>query len=576
MRLILALIAVLPLAAHDARGRTSAPVESRRLKNPLESNEARLFSAQSNYTRLCAACHGEDGKARTRVAGAMPSRPTDLTNYFMQGMKDGEIYWVVSNGVAAKGMPAFAESLNETQRWELVLWVRELRKRQLYHERIELGSYDWKLPPGFPYPNVPSDNLMTAEKVELGRHLFYDKRLSLNQTQSCATCHQQSRAFTDGRPRGAGSTGELHARGPMSLVNIAYAPVLTWANPNVKRLEQQALVPLFGDHPIELGFAGKEDELLRRLKADPRYRKLFANAFSGEEPVTIANLTRAIASFERTLLSGDSPYDEYRRGDDPGAISESAKRGESLFFSERLECFHCHGGFNFTGTVDYLGKGTPEVEFHNTGLYNLKGKLSYPPSNNGLYEFTQQPEDSGKFKAPTLRNIALTAPYMHDGSIKTLEEAIEHYRAGGRTVKTGPLAGIGFDNPNKSEFVKSFTLSPQEKQDLLGFLRSLTDPSIATDTRWSDPWLPVSLKPAPLISKHTLRGEVIAVYPEDGSIKVSHREVPGLLTQSTREFLVSDLGSLASLKPGAKIAAGVRKRGGDFVLDGIRPASSAP
>ena len=130
---------------------------------------------------------------------------------------------------------------------------------------------------------------MTKEKVELGRRLFYDKRLSLNQTQSCGTCHQQARAFADARGRGLGSTGPLHPRGPMSLVNVAYAPVLTWANPNVRDLETQALVPMFGDHPIELGMTGKEDLLVNRLKADARYRKLFGAAFGGE--ITIANIT---------------------------------------------------------------------------------------------------------------------------------------------------------------------------------------------------------------------------------------------------------------------------------------------
>ena len=262
---------------------------------------------------------------------------------------------------------------------------------------------------------------MTKEKVELGRYLFYDKRLSLNQTQSCGTCHRQERAFTDGRGRGLGSTGELHPRGPMSLVNVAYSPVLTWANPLMRTLEAQALVPLFGENPVELGMTGKEGLLLERLKSDARYRKLFAAAFPSEaNPFTLRAVTQAIASFERTILSGDSPYDRYRNGDDANAISESAKRGEALFFSERLECFHCHGGFNLTGTVDYLDKGLAEVEFHNTGLYNLKGKFSYPPPNLGLYEFTHQEEDVGKFKAPTLRNIAVTAPYMHDGSIRTL------------------------------------------------------------------------------------------------------------------------------------------------------------
>jgi cytochrome c peroxidase len=533
-----------PLHAHDANGRSGAPIESRRLVNPVRSSEAVLFSASANYATLCVSCHGADGKSRTKQAGSMTYRPTDLTNYAMQGMKDGEIYWILTNG-AEKGMPAFTKHLSETARWELVHWVRELRTRELYVERVQLGSYEWQLPPGFPHPNVPADNLMTAGKVELGRHLFYDRRLSANGRQSCATCHRQDKAFTDGRARGLGSTGELHPRGPMSLINVAYSPVLTWANPNLTRLEQQALVPVFGEHPLELGMSGKEELLLDRLKAEPRYRRLVPAAFPGEaQPFTIGNVTRAIASFERTLLSGDSPYDEYRRGDDPDAISESAKRGEKLFFGERAECFHCHGGFNFTGTVDYLGKGAAEIEFHNNGLYE-----KYPADNQGLFEFTRKAEDAGRFRAPTLRNIGLTGPYMHDGSIKTLEAAVDHYSSGGR------------DNAGKSEFVKPFALPVAEKADLVAFLRSLTDPYIAAELRWSDPWHPL-MAPKPVPVRQTVRGEVIAVYSQAGTITLRGDE--------TRDYLVRDKRQLEALKPGLQITAGVRRRGGDYVLEQIR------
>ncbi len=169
-------------------------------------------------------------------------------------------------------------------------------------------------------------------------------------------------------------------------------------------------------------------------------------------------------------------------------MSVSAKRGEELFFSERLECFHCHGGFNFTGTVDNVGRGFAEVEFHNTGLYNIGGKGGFPKENPGLREFTQRAEDEGKFKAPTLRNIALTAPYMHDGSIATLEGVLEHYAAGGRTITAGPHAGVGSTNPNKSEFINGFELTAQERQDVIAFLNSLTDSTFIRDLRFSDPW----------------------------------------------------------------------------------------
>lgn len=563
--------------AHDAHGRSNAPAEARRLRNPIP-RPGDLQAAIGNYLTHCAGCHGEDGRARTKLAGTLAVRPTDLTNFLMESMKEGEIYWVVANGIEQR-MPAFGPKLGERERWELVHYVRELRERQRVAEKAQLGSYEWKLPPGFPLPKVPAGNLMTQEKVDLGRRLFYDKRLSLNQTQSCASCHQQSRAFADSRGRGLGSTGQLHPRGPMSLVNVAYAPVLTWGNPNVKSLEQQALVPMFGDHPIELGMAGKEGLLVRRLELDSRYRKLFAAAFPGEpRPISVGNITRAIASFERIILSGDSPYDEYRRGDDPNAISESAKRGEALFFSERLECFHCHGGFNFTGSVDYLGKGFAEVEFHNTGLYNLKGKFSYPEPNVGLYEFTQQEEDVGKFKAPTLRNIALTAPYMHDGSVRTLEEAIDHYREGGRTIRSGALAGVGADNPNKSEFVKSFELTAQEKASLLAFLRSLTDRTLLTNPDLSDPWQPaVTRLAAPADPpKYVLRGEVVNVYAQDGAVTLFHEAVPGFMNAMpgphAMEFLVPDRQFLATLRPGTQIVAGVRKRGSDYILEPIRGA----
>ena len=558
---------------HDAHGRSTAPTEARRLKSPLAATQENLLAGAEIYGRNCAGCHAFDGKSRTKAAGTMPVRPTDLAGYLMESMRDGEIYWVVAHGIP-KSMPQFGGTLDETQRWQVVQYVRALRSRQRAAEKEKLGSYDWDLPPGFPLPNVPAGNPMSAEKAELGRYLFYDKRLSLNQTQSCATCHRQELAFTDGRARGLGSTGELHPRGPMSLVNVAYGPALTWANPLVRTLEAQALVPLFGENPVELGMTGKEDLLLARLKSEPVYLRLFPTAFPGpSDPFTIASVTKAIASFERTILAGDSPYDRYRRGDDRDAVPESAKRGEALFFSERLECFHCHGGFNFTGTVDYFDKGFAEVEFHNTGLYNVAGKHSYPADALGLYEFTQNDEDVGKFKAPTLRNIALTAPYMHDGSIRTLGETVDHYRSGGRTIKSGPNAGAGSSNPNKSEFVTRFDLSPGERQNLLSFLQSLTDETLLTDPRFSDPWgkSAASRHSRP---KHTVHGQVVQVFPDEGSILMRNERVPGLMEAmkgtNGMEFLVPDRKSLAGLQPGRRISATIRRQGGDWVLEQIR------
>lgn len=351
-----------------------------------------------------------------------------------------------------------------------------------------VAAWTWELPPGFPEPVVPADNPMTAEKVALGRHLFYDARLSGNGTQSCASCHVQALAFSDPRPRVVGSTGERHPRGSMSLANVAYSPALTWANPLLRSLEQQALIPMFGENPVELGLAGQEAALFARLRAEPRYRELFAAAYPGApELFTVSHIVKALGAFQRTLISGRSPYDRYQQGDS-SALSASAKRGEEIFFSEQAECFHCHGGFNFTGTVNYVGKGFVEIEFHNTGLYNIDGQGAYPAANTGIAEVTTDPLDMGKFKAPSLRNIAVTAPYMHDGSVATLDEVIEHYNAGGRTITSGPYQGVGADSPFKSEFLKPMGLTARQKRDLIAFLQSLTDSTFLRDPRFSNPW----------------------------------------------------------------------------------------
>lgn len=345
-------------------------------------------------------------------------------------------------------------------------------------------AYVWNIPSWMPKPVVPADNPMTAEKVELGRYLFYEKRLSVNGEFSCASCHIQKLAFTDGKLVAVGATQENHPRNSMSLVNIAYNSVLTWAHPGMKKLEVQALIPMFGEHPVEMGLIGKENDILQMLREDRNYQKLFAAAFDkGDSNINLKNLTKALASFERSLISANSPYDRYRYGNEKNAISAAAKRGETLFNSDRLECFHCHGGFNFSDSIKHERLAFEEIAFHNTGLYNIDGKGAYPPNNTGVYEITHKPSDMGRFKAPTLRNIALTAPYMHDGSIPTLEEVIDHYAAGGRTID----AGVGSKNPFKSNFISGFKLTQQEKQDLLEFLRSLTDESFINNPAQANP-----------------------------------------------------------------------------------------
>ncbi|HEY0135287.1 MAG TPA: MbnH family di-heme enzyme [Nannocystis sp.] len=346
----------------------------------------------------------------------------------------------------------------------------------------------WELPAGFPEPHVPDDNPMSVAKVELGRHLFYDKRLSHNETMACASCHEQARAFTDGKATTEGSTGHLLPRNAMSLTNVGYLSVYTWANPELADLEEQALVPMFADYPLELGTQFNTPQILRRFADDPKYQQLFADAFpEDDDPVTTQRIVQAIASFERTLISGDAAYDRFIYGGDDAAMSASARRGMDLFFSERAECYHCHAGPNFSTSFRSRTSEAGPPDFQNNGLYNLDATGAYPPGNGGLFELTGEPRDQGKFRVPTLRNVTLTAPYMHDGSIATLAEVIEHYDAGGREITGGPLAGDGRMNPNKSPLVFPMELDEQEKADLVAFLESLTDPTFASDPRFAAP-----------------------------------------------------------------------------------------
>lgn len=349
-------------------------------------------------------------------------------------------------------------------------------------------AWPFELPTGLPVPRLPPNATLTAELAELGRHLFYDTRLSGNGTQACASCHDQARAFSDGKITPSGSTGQVLKRNAMSLTNVAYNPTQTWANSVLLHLEQQAPVPMFGENPVELGITGNEELVLDRLRAEPRYAPLFAAAFPGvADAVTLANVVIAISAFERRMISGNSALDRYRRGD-ASALSESAKRGEAMFFSETLECHHCHGGFNFTLAVDHANLSTPSAVFFNTGLYNVGGAGAYPVIDQGLFDLTGVPEDRGRFRPPTLRNIAVTAPYMHDGSMATLDEVVRFYERGGRLIDNGPNAGDGKTNPYKNAFVNGFTLTDEERADLLAFLASLTDDSFLVDPVLANPW----------------------------------------------------------------------------------------
>lgn len=350
------------------------------------------------------------------------------------------------------------------------------------------GTWSWALPPNFPTPHVPADNPMNEAKVELGRFLFYDRRLSGNGTQACASCHHQDKAFTDGRALAIGSTGEMHPRSAQGLANVAYNTTLTWANPSLLSLEAQAQVPLFGERPVEMGINDSNvAEVLTRIQNDPAYPGRFAAAFPGATaPISWGNITRAIAAFQRTLISGNSRYDQFLQG--KVALTPSEQRGLTLFNSEKAECFHCHGGFNFNDQVVHASTQVIDTPFHNTGLYNIGGTGAFPLGNQGLFEFTDKPADRGKFRAQSLRNVGVTAPYMHDGSISTLEEVLDFYAAGGRNITSGPHAGDGRLNPNKSDLIARIDLTAQDKADLVAFLKTLTDHDFLTNPKFANPF----------------------------------------------------------------------------------------
>lgn len=353
---------------------------------------------------------------------------------------------------------------------------------------IASNAWPLPLPPFFPTPAVPADNPITAEKIELGRHLFYDVRLSGNGQQSCGTCHQQEKAFTDGLMFAVGSTGELHPRNSQNLANVVYNATLTWANPSLTRLERQMEVPMFGTAPIELGINDQNKaEVLQRFKDDAQYQRLFNKAFPAEtDVISFTQIIKAVASFQRALISANSRYDQYLRQE--VVLTASEQRGKDLFAGEKAECFHCHGSFNFNDQLNHAGTRVSETPFNNTGLFNIGSTGDFPFPNRGVFEITGNPEDMGKFRAPSLRNVALTAPYMHDGSIATLEEVLDFYAAGGRNIIEGANAGDGRVNPHKSPLISRIDLDEQDKADIVAFLKTLTDNEFIHNPKFSDPF----------------------------------------------------------------------------------------
>jgi len=296
-----------------------------------------------------------------------------------------------------------------------------------------------QLPEGFPSILFPIGNEYTKERWELGKKLFYDKAMSKNYAVSCASCHHPNSAFSDTVSLSLGDNNEIGTSNAPTLANVAYHPYYTRAG-GVPTLEMQILVPIQEHNEFNTNIL----DLAERFKSDIEYNKA-ANVAYGRDFDSYV-IVRAIANFERSLLSGHSSFDQYCQGKKK-SLSQQQITGMNLFYSAKTNCSQCHSGFNFTN-----------YSFENNGL-----STNY--ADNGRMRLTKLESDRDRFKVPTLRNINLTAPYMHDGSIKTLKEVVAHYNQGGVYHK------------NKSEFVKPLNLSEEEKNNLVLFLESLSDDS---------------------------------------------------------------------------------------------------
>jgi cytochrome c peroxidase len=348
-----------------------------------------------------------------------------------------------------------------------------------------------ELPDHMPTPYVPDFNPLTNAKIQLGRFLFYETMLSANQAQSCASCHDQSLAFSDGVAQPLGSTGHQLVRNSQSLVNVIYYSTLTWSNDTFLELEDQLNVPIRADNPVELGVTDDElEEVLQRFEDDPEYLAMFTTAFpDSDSSVTMNKIIFSLASFVRTMISASSPYDKYLAGDKT-ALTAQEIEGYQLFNGEKFECFHCHSGINFSSSYRDANKATDAIEFpfFNNGLYNVGGDGSYPEEDQGLYDLSLDPADKGLFRPQSLRNIELTAPYMHDGSIATLREVIEHYARGGTLTGSGVNAGDGKNSPLKSVLIPGFDATDEEIDAVIAFLEALTDEEFITSSKFSNPF----------------------------------------------------------------------------------------
>jgi cytochrome c peroxidase len=319
--------------------------------------------------------------------------------------------------------------------------------------------------------------------IQLGRYLFYDRRLSVNNTRSCGTCHNPQFAFTDGYKRSLGVFADLHQRNTQPLFNLQYLKYFTAADSTLHSPLQQMDNPLFNTHPAEMGVKGNEEIILQRIKDDAVYKKLFNNTAVN---ISWINIKAAIGSFILTLQSFNSPYDKFKNGDTT-ALNSSDKTGMQLFFFSDLKCASCHGGANFS-TPSFVNDKGDTLFYFNTGLYNTDGKGAYPAYDRGLYQLTKNEKDMGKFRVPTLRNLAFTAPYFHDGSAASLTDVIDIYAAGGRKIRQGINNGDGIKNPYKHSAVNGFNISAADKINLINFLLSLSDSSFISNPQYQNPF----------------------------------------------------------------------------------------
>ncbi len=311
------------------------------------------------------------------------------------------------------------------------------------------SSYELEIPAGFPLPAIPEDNQLSEARVSLGRKLFYDPILSRDTSISCASCHKQTLAFADNVPISPGVDGRMGMRNAPTLANVAYLELIN-KDGGVPKLDLQPIVPIEDENEMDLHPLRAAD----RLNEMPEYPELFQEAY--QDKATPFTVSRALGAFMRTILSGNAPFDRYHFQGDSSALNSSEKRGMALFFSERTQCSTCHQGFNFTTN-----------QFKNNGLYK---EFADP----GRYRVTLNEADRGFFRIPTLRNIALTAPYMHDGSLATLEEVVEHYNQGGQQAE------------GQSSLIHPLNLNEQEKEDLIKFLHTLTDEELLNNPKLSN------------------------------------------------------------------------------------------